>query len=330
MVVSAEVPELVLLDRAADVGVAFPELDVRLAGVAASRLRRVPGLVVADEGFLLVREVVQHLHGVAAALDSVDHRRTRRVHLDVAAGGGNRDFVVGEEIGVEAGAAGALGRIHAVVQHAVLVTDAKALVAGLLTLVAAADVEAVHADARCLAEHRPHVGGRGNANELVGREVGADFRVLHVDDRRYRRHRDRLLQRGHTKLRVDGQNLAETELEVAALEGLEAGQLERQFVFAGRKRCDRILAVSLGDNRPDADERRRFRRDRHARQHRALRVARRASESALIDLRHGRRRERNQRRGHDGHTPTTFHERPPRSQRPVSNPQDPLCAISGH
>src|SRR5206468_3332150 len=123
-------------------------------------------------------EVVQHLELVAAALDRVDDRGARRVHLDVAAGRGHRDFFVREVVRVEAGAAGAFRRVDAVIEHAVLVADAEALVAGLLALVAAAYVEAGHAHAGRLAEDGPDVGRRRYADQLVRRKVRADLRVL--------------------------------------------------------------------------------------------------------------------------------------------------------
>ena len=119
-----------------------------------------------------------------------------------------------EEIGVEAGAAGAFRRVDAVVEHAVLVADAEALVAGLLALVAAADVEAVHAHAGRLAEHGPDVGRGRDADQLVSGEVGADLRRLHVDDRRCAGDGHRFLQRGNLELAVDGQNLADGQDDV--------------------------------------------------------------------------------------------------------------------
>ena len=183
MVVGAEVPQLVLDDRTADVGVTFPELDVRLAGIATGDLRRVAALVVADERLLLIREIVQHLHVVAAALDRVDHGSSGRVHLDVAARGLDRDFFVGEVVGVEARAAGAFSGVHAIVQNTGLVPDPEALVSRLLALVAAADVEAVHAHARRLAEHGPDIRRGRDADEFVGGEIRSHFRVLDVDDR---------------------------------------------------------------------------------------------------------------------------------------------------
>src|SRR5262249_45426658 len=99
--------------------------------------------VAAAEAARLVREVLEALERIAAALDRRHDRGARRVRLDVAAERAPRHFLVREVVLVEAGAANAFRVVDAVGDHARLVLHAEALVAGLLTLVAAADVEAL-------------------------------------------------------------------------------------------------------------------------------------------------------------------------------------------
>ena len=94
------------------------------------------------------------------------------------------------------------------VTHLVLVANAEALVAGLLALVAAADVEAEHPDAGRLRQRRPEVGGRRDAHQLLTAEVGAHAGRRDVDDRRFRGDRHRLLQCRELQLHVDAERLA--------------------------------------------------------------------------------------------------------------------------
>ena len=88
----------------------------------------------------------ESLERVAAALDGSHDRGAARVHLDVSAERAHRDFLVGVRVLVEAGAAHALG-VSTRPRPSAPALDAEHFVAGLLALVAAADVEALDTDA---------------------------------------------------------------------------------------------------------------------------------------------------------------------------------------
>src|SRR6185436_10654495 len=95
VVVSTVEPDLVFLDRSAQLGVGFPEEQVRVrALLRATRIwrTRIPAVpdigrlaVAADEASRLVGEVLETLERVAAALDRRHDGGARRVHLDVGA-----------------------------------------------------------------------------------------------------------------------------------------------------------------------------------------------------------------------------------------------------
>ena len=68
-----------------------------------------------------------------------------------------------EEVLIDAGGVRAFSRVDAFRHDAVLSAHAEALVADLLALQAAADVEAEHADAEGLSERGPEIGGGGIA-----------------------------------------------------------------------------------------------------------------------------------------------------------------------
>src|SRR5262249_6455877 len=154
--------------RPAEIDVRFPEQQVRV--VAARRPSRVGrtdvaarrdvgrGAVAADERARLVRGVVQGLEGGAAPLGRRDDARSGRVHLDVAAERADRDFLVRVVVLVEPGAADAFRMVDAVGDDLGLILDAEALIAGLLALVAAADVEPLQTDAGRFRQRAPYVG----------------------------------------------------------------------------------------------------------------------------------------------------------------------------
>ena len=218
LVVGAVEPDLVLLDRTAEIGVPFPEQQVRVVALLHARAVRRTGVaarrhvgrrrIAADEAARLVGEVLEPFELVAAALDRRHDRGAGRVHLDVAAERAHRHFFVGEVVLVEAGAADAFGVVDAVGDDPRLVLHAEALVAGLLALVAAADVEALHADAGRFRQRAPRVGGVGNAGERFALQTGADLGRRHVDDRRRAGDGDALGQRGQRQLGVDRNRLA--------------------------------------------------------------------------------------------------------------------------
>ncbi len=193
--------------------------------------------------------MLEPLERVAAALDRRHDRRAGRVHLDVGAERADRDFLVREVVGVEAGAAHALGVIDAVGDDARLVLDAEHFIARLLALVAAADVEPLHADARRLGQRAPGVGRVRHADQLFALQVGADLRRRDVNHRRRAGDDDVFGQPAELQLGVNRQGLAEHDLNVFAHVLAEPLKLERHAVGARRQGGEEVAAVALGDRR---------------------------------------------------------------------------------
>ncbi len=233
LVVGHVEPQLVPLERAAEIVVILPELEV--LGVRPAQLGDVRVDVAADEALRLVGLVDERLELVAAALDREDSGRSGRVHRHVLARRRHRDLIGGVVVPVAARAAGPFGRIRPLDDDAVLVALAEGGVAVLLVLVAAADVEARHADAGGLRQRAPDVGRGRHADELRRVQRVAEPGRLRVDDRRRRGHGDVLLERRQLQLPVDGQRLPEREADVGLTVGLEAGEIELQRVAAWRQ-----------------------------------------------------------------------------------------------
>ncbi len=283
VVVCGVEPDPVLLDRPPDVGVPFPEAEVGLTGEASAR--RVGVDVVADEAFVFPRDVVERLELVAAALDRREHGRARRHHRHIAARRADGNLFVGEEVLIDAGAAGPFRRVHAVGHDPVLVAHAEALVAHLLALMTAADVEPQHPDARRLPQGGPDVRRRRNGRQPLGAELGADLGRGDIDDRRISRDGHRFLQCGNGHADIDIQGLSEREHDVLAPDGLKTGQLERQHVATGRQRWKAVAAVGLGDGGLCADQCRRLGGDGDSGEHALLGVGHDALQAALFELR---------------------------------------------
>ena len=242
VVVRAVEPDLVPGDRAAQIGVPLPEQQVRVVALRraeavvrtrepASRDVRRRG-IAAHEAARFVRQVLEPSELVPAALDRGHDRGAAGVHLDVAAERPDRHFFVGKVVLVEAGAPDAFGVVHSVGHDARLILNAEDLVARLLALVAAADVEAQHLHAGRFRQRRPHVGGIGYGDQRIALQARADFRRGDVDDRRIRRDGDVLGEAADLHLRIERDRLAEDDDDVVAVNLPEALQLERQLVRA--------------------------------------------------------------------------------------------------
>ena len=208
----------------------------------------------------------------------------RRVHLDVGAERADRDFLVREVVGVEARAANALGVIDAVGDDARLVLDAEDFVARLLALVAAADVEPLHADARRLGQRAPGVGRVRHADQLFAFQVGADLCRRDVNHRRGAGDDDVFGEPAELQLRVNGEGLAEDDPDVFAHVLAEPLELEGHAIGAGWQGGEEVAAVGLGDRRALSLKRGRRHSDGHTRKHGSLRVAHGSGETALADL----------------------------------------------
>ena len=246
------------------------EEQVRVAGVAA-RLE-VGVRVVADEARVLVVAVEQPAEVVAAALHGHHDERAGRGHLHVGARRGGRELLDRVVVEIEPGAGFAFGGVDAVGQDPVLAPHAEALVTGLLAFVRAADVEAAHADAGGLAEHRPDIGGRRHLLQLDRAEVVHQRRGPDVHHRRGAGHRDgfghgRQLQNG-----VDADHPAAFHDDPFADQRPEPGQLERNVVRTAPERPEAVRAVDEGDRELRRNQRLARERHRGARHGQALGV----------------------------------------------------------
>ena len=93
--------------------------------------------------------------------------------------------------------------------------------------------------------------------------------ALDVDERRFRRHLDRLGHAGDRQREIDLQRLPEVQLNVRDFLGVEALQRGADFINAGGQRREAVDAVSVRRGRLHADETWAPRFNRRARQHRA-------------------------------------------------------------
>ena len=233
--------------------------QLQLAGVAA-RLE-VGVRVVADEVRVLVVAVEQPAEVVAAALHGHHDERAGRGHLHVGAGRRGRELLDRVVVEVEPGAGFAFGGVDAVGEDPVLAPHAEALVAGLLALVGAADVEAAHPDARGLAEHRPDIGGRRHLLQLGGAEVVHQRGGPDVHHRRGAGHRDGFGHGRQLQRRVDPDHPAAFHDDPFADQRLEPGQLERNVVRTAPERPEAVRPVDEGNRELRRNQR--LARERH-------------------------------------------------------------------
>ena len=114
---------------------------------------------------------------------------------------------------------------------------------------------------------------RGDRGEDVFAHRLLDLRALHVDDRRFARHRDCFFQRADFQLAVHRRDEVSRELDAFALDGAEARQRERHRIGARPQIHDAVLARIVADHRADLfDQNGACRFDGDAWQHRARRV----------------------------------------------------------
>src|SRR5439155_21944518 len=106
----------------------------------------------------------------AAGFARLDARRARRAGFHVAAHRRHRDLVDRVEVGIEERAVVAFGVVDPLEDHLRLAANAERVVAGLLALVAAADVVALHAHAGRLRQIAPQIGRARHAPEALAAE----------------------------------------------------------------------------------------------------------------------------------------------------------------
>ena len=233
-------------------------------------------------------------------------------HLGALADRAEEHFLERAVVDVEAGAAGAFRRVDAFDEHAVLPRVAVRRVAALRAGAIAADVEAVHRHRRRRREERPEVARVRNPLQRLELEVLLNARVRRIDHRRIAGDRDGLLQRRDRELDVDRRAEAHRNLDVFALQSVEARQLERDRIRAGRQRGESIIAAGIRHRRLHAHHRGAGDGDRHSRQHAAARIrhfpvdrTRGARAAALGERRTGRQPAHSQQR--DENLKTTPH-----------------------
>ena len=176
---------------------------------------------------------------------------------------------------------------EAVDQHAVdrdagvVVVESRGLDVMLIHRARAPDVQR-RLDARHQRDPRLPAPARGDGvDDIAGDHLRA-LRLLHVDERRFTRHRDGLLEGADPHLHVDRHGEVRRQRELVAKDGGEAGKGERHLVGAGAQVDDAVPALAVGDgDAPAFDEHRTAGLDGDARQHAAGVVRDLADDPAL-------------------------------------------------
>ncbi len=183
---------------------------------------------------------------------------------------------------------------------------------GLLHRARAADVRRVERHAGNELTHPLNRAARRNRVERFAVEHLRLRGRLHIDDRRVARHREGLLNRSHSHVRVHGHGEVRLELHALALHGREPFEAERDGVHARTQIDDAIAAVRVGGDGSDFFDQHRARHfDGHARQHGAARVSNGAGERTLR-VRGARQQADHDHRREDGSENSTLqHSIPP-------------------
>ena len=247
-----EVPESILLDRAADAGGEIPQLQ--------QTARR------AESGGLQFRRVVAVDHAFADAGE--EERPTQRVaaRLGDDAQGGSGDFGLAEAGGHREGDLLRVGDVGVVAGDAAAVSrgaDAKAvhLQTSFVAVAAAGRAEDDHAGRglhvggraalrlnRWHQQHHAGIPARGGyrAEHLAG-DRGLPAHALHVNHRRLAGHRDRFLDGADAKVGADRRGHQTRQLDALALDRREPSQRERHGIGPSAQIDDLISAGAVGD-----------------------------------------------------------------------------------
>ena len=269
-----EVPESILLDRAAKAEGVVPQLQ-QTARRAESRGLQLRCVVGADHAFADPGEEQRPTQRVSARLR--DDAERRPGHFGVAEAGGHRegDFLRVGDVRVVAGHAAAISRR----------ADAKAvhLQASFVAIAPTGGAEDDHAGrglhvgrrrALCLnrrhEQHDAAIPARGGYSaEYLAGDGGLPAHALHVNHRRLAGHRNRFLHGADAKVCADRRGHQTGQLDALALDSRKAGQRERHRIRARPQIDDLVAAVPVGDrgtNLLDEHVARRF--DGDAGQHR--------------------------------------------------------------
>ena len=124
---------------------------------------------------------------------------------------------------------------------------------------------------------------------------------VHVDLRRFARHRHGFFERADFQVGVDRDDDFRRDVDVLAQHRAEAGEGKRQFVRAGPQRFDSIAPLIVGDHGADLfDNRRAGRFNCHAGEHTAGFVAN-LSNNLRLRVRHCRQQDRRCQHQHGEH-----------------------------
>ena len=311
-------PRAAALDRTAHLGA---EVLDPLNGVAGGR-----ALLALRVGDVVGLEL---LVGPVVAPGSVEFVRAAFCHQvdadaagllrDVHAAGVDRHFL--ERVEVVVRGRRARGRhvrdVHAVERPFVVEGAGPARhVVGLLARHVAADVLAVHGDARRLLENDPRVAGRRDAlQQLVGERLLRSC-VARVDNRAFARDGNRFLNGRDGHLSINARAEPDGDDDAVADDSLETGELELHRICADSETGKLIRAGLAGHRRQRLQQNRAGEGDRHAGQQ-AARLIRHLAENLTglhLSRRGGRARgEERQQREHDK---SNLHSCPP-EQKPT-------------
>ena len=244
-------PRPTLPDRTATLDAVVLDVLDRRAGAGALRAQFL-GQVGRTE--FLIGDVVARraTDRVAAALGHEVDADAAGLLRDVVAARADLQFLEHVEVVVHGRGAGGrlVGDVHAVERPLVVGGRGAARdVARLLARLAAAHVGAVHRDARRALEHDPRVARRRHVLQLLLREVGLGARLAGVDQRRFTRDRDALLERRDLQRRVGRRVAAGVDLHALDHHRAEAGQLEADRVARPRLEAREQVRARLGRGR---------------------------------------------------------------------------------
>ncbi len=313
-----EVPDLVLLDRAAEGAFDVGQLAdaVRRADAA---LDQVVVDVVALERLVLVAEEQAARHDVAAVAGNLVQTDAAARHVSRGAGGGVDHFLRHRAVEVVLHRAVHVEAVHeeAVDLHGRL-RSARAVRrhVGLLHGLRATDVRRVQRDARDELAHALDGAARRDRVQRFAVQHLRLRRALHVDRRRRTGHRQRLFERADLEFGVDRHREVRRERNALTLHRRETFERERQRVGARSQIDQTITAVRVGDDRTGLfDECVACRFNGHAGQNCTRSVLDHASKCALGVRRDGREAQSGQRHEQRFPNGTNLHSRSSRFLR---------------
>jgi hypothetical protein len=157
----------------------------------------------------------------------------------------------------------------------------------------------------------PESAGRNRVDDFLGHDL-LHRRTLDVHERRLACHGDRLGNRTDLHIAVDGDGLRSGHFDAVPFVGAEAAQCKRDFVDAGQKADDLVLAGTVGDGCSGFLDQRRARDfHRDAGKHGSRVISRHPGNRSILGTRCRRQNQQSdQGEQHEPREPTHRHDTP--------------------